>query len=289
MSEFKFACPVCGQHITADSSNSGGQLECPTCFQKIVIPQAPSSDDRKFILSASQVAKPRPTSTVPGDSTVIKAGSDWKTLVFWIVLGVLALGCGTAAYIYRDRLFPAKPDSSKMAGNTPGQPKPKPPPPPKVEYAIPTNVAWSLELTNIVIPEGAAVGSIHGSGFFCEGATLQGGALTLRQGRSGPPDLGITIRLFAEQGEQLSGKTIVIEADREPPLPKVTLRWKDERQEAKTENINDGYAMKLAFGQAQNGRMPGKIFISLPDTAKSFIAGTFEARIRKPSPPKQKG
>ena len=62
MSEFKFACPVCGQHITADSSTSGGQIECPTCFQKIVVPQAPGVQDTKFILSATQVAKPRPTS-----------------------------------------------------------------------------------------------------------------------------------------------------------------------------------------------------------------------------------
>src|ERR1035441_7746205 len=62
MSEIKFACPVCGQHITADSSTSGGQLECPTCFQKIVVPHAPGSGDSKFILSAAQVAKPRPTS-----------------------------------------------------------------------------------------------------------------------------------------------------------------------------------------------------------------------------------
>ena len=62
MSEFKFACPVCGQHITADSSTSGGQIECPTCFQKIVVPQAPESGNNKFILSAAQVAKPRPTS-----------------------------------------------------------------------------------------------------------------------------------------------------------------------------------------------------------------------------------
>src|SRR5438105_639326 len=61
MSEFKFACPVCGQHITADSHSSGGHLECPTCFQKIIVPQAPASADPKFIVSAAQVAKPRPT------------------------------------------------------------------------------------------------------------------------------------------------------------------------------------------------------------------------------------
>src|SRR5512137_1960648 len=61
MSEFKFACPVCGQHLTADSTTTGAQISCPTCFQKIVVPQAPASNDTKFILSASQVAKPRPT------------------------------------------------------------------------------------------------------------------------------------------------------------------------------------------------------------------------------------
>src|SRR2546421_10275382 len=68
MSEFKFACPVCGQHITADSSASGGQLECPTCFRKIVVPQAPSSPDPKFIVSAAEVSKPRPLPTANGGS-----------------------------------------------------------------------------------------------------------------------------------------------------------------------------------------------------------------------------
>ena len=42
MSEFKYACPVCGQHIKCDSSQAGSQMECPTCFQKITVPQAPS-------------------------------------------------------------------------------------------------------------------------------------------------------------------------------------------------------------------------------------------------------
>src|SRR5712671_1173492 len=63
MSEFKFACPVCGQHITADSKTSGSKLDCPTCFQKIIVPQAPASGFSKLIMSASQVGKPRPVQT----------------------------------------------------------------------------------------------------------------------------------------------------------------------------------------------------------------------------------
>ncbi len=44
MSEFKYACPVCGQHIKCDSSQGGSVMECPTCFQKIIVPQAPAPD-----------------------------------------------------------------------------------------------------------------------------------------------------------------------------------------------------------------------------------------------------
>jgi hypothetical protein len=199
-----------------------------------------------------------------------------------IVLGVVLIGAGAAAYVFRDKLF----HLPRQIVSDSDQNKPKAPPAPRIEYPIPTNISWTLDLTNLTIPDEAAVGSIHGSGFLCESATLQGGQLTLRQGKSGPPDLGITIRLFADQGEQLSGKTIQISSDREPPLPKITLRWKNEQQQAKTLNINDGYAMKLAFGQVDKGRVPGKIFICLPDDEKSFVAGTFEARIRKPSPKK---
>ena len=286
MSEFKFACPVCGQHITADSSNSGGQLECPTCFQKLIIPQAPSIKDPQFILSATQVGKPRPTPTngVAGSYLPVREHS---SLLMSIALAVVLVGAGAAAYVFRAKIFHSP--QSRQASDNPAQSQAKQAPPPRVEYPIPTNISWTLDLTNLTIPDGTAVGSIHGSGFFCESASLQGGALTLRQGKSGPADLGITIKLFAQQGEELSGKTIQISADREPPLPKITLRWKDDQQQARTRNINDGYAMKLAFGQADKGRMPGRIFICLPDDEKSFIAGTFEARIRKPSPPKPRG
>ena len=55
MSEFKYACPVCGQHIKCDSSQGGTVMECPTCFQKIIAPHAPESDDRKFIITGTKI------------------------------------------------------------------------------------------------------------------------------------------------------------------------------------------------------------------------------------------
>src|SRR5215467_5820303 len=111
MSEFKFACPVCGQHITADSSTSGGQLECPTCFQKIVVPQAPASTDSKFILSAAQVGKPRPTGPQV-DSLV--APPPRKALPMAVAASLLVLLCaaGAAAYVFRGKIFKSAGDQA---------------------------------------------------------------------------------------------------------------------------------------------------------------------------------
>jgi DNA-directed RNA polymerase subunit RPC12/RpoP len=285
MSEFKFACPVCGQHITADSSNSGGQIDCPTCFQKIIVPQAPSSADPKFILSAAQVGKPRPTGFANGEQLVSDHTADRrKSLIATIGLVIVVGAAGGATFAFRDKIFKSSREQEQTNG--PGK-KAVAAVPPKI-YPIPTNINWTLNLSEASIPEATAVGSIHASGFFCERATLQGGHLTLRQGRSGPADLGITVQLFAQQGEELSGKTVEIKPDRAPPLPKIVLLWKDDQQKAARKNITEGYALKVAFGDAANGRIPGKIYISLPDENKSFVAGTFNAEIRKATPPKPK-
>jgi DNA-directed RNA polymerase subunit RPC12/RpoP len=281
MSEFKFACPVCGQHITADSSNSGGHIDCPTCFQKIIVPQAPSSADPKFILSATQVGKPRPVGTANGEQLVSDHRADRrKSLIATIALVVVVGAAGGATFAFRDKIFKSSREQADSAGK-------KAVVVARV-YPIPTNINWTMDLSEASIPEATAVGSIHASGFYCERATLQGGHLTLRQGRSGPADLGITVQLFAHEGEELSGKTVEIQPDRAPPLPKIVLRWKDEQQKAATRNINNGYALKVAFGEAASGRIPGKIYISLPDENKSFVAGTFNAEIKKAPPPKAK-
>jgi hypothetical protein len=52
--EFKFACPVCHQHITCDASSGGQVIACPTCYREIVVPHAPSGNTTKLILRAKQ-------------------------------------------------------------------------------------------------------------------------------------------------------------------------------------------------------------------------------------------
>jgi hypothetical protein len=275
MSEFKFACPVCGQHITADSRTSGSQLDCPTCFQKIIIPQAPASGSN-LILSASQVGKPRPVQTDYSQGTVITPARrmSFVSFLFWAGLALAAAG---AVFIFREKII-------TLAHNIGSKDQRKSSS--RVSYPIPTNFAWTLDINKMAIPEGTASGGIRGQGFMCEQATLQGGNLTLRQGRARHPDLGITVHLYAKEGEELSRKTVQVGPERPPPIPTIVLRWKDGNDQARKQDFTSGYALKMIFGEASNARMPGKIFVSLPDEEKTFVAGTFEAEIRKAPPPK---
>jgi hypothetical protein len=280
MSEFKFACPVCGQHITADSRTSGKPIECPTCYKKLVVPQAPANPDSKLILSATLADKRRSTTSAafshrrPGRRVALES--------VFATLGLFAVLCVTSAtaFHYREEILESVHHLTHthhrkvilVEGRT---------------YPVPANIAWSLNLSNVAFPDSPLAGSIHGNGFFCEKATLKGGTLTFRQGRIWPPDLGVSVLLVAREGEDLAGKFIAIPADRPPPLPRVVLRWKDEAQEPATQTINTGYAMKLSFGQPVNGRMPGKIYLCLPDDPKSFVAGVFDAQIRRAQPTKE--
>jgi hypothetical protein len=153
---------------------------------------------------------------------------------------------------------------------------------PRLIYPVPQDIKWTLDLAKAAFPGAVAAGRLRGVGFKCERATLQGGKLTLRQGGpSGAPVMGVAIHLFARRGEELSGKTIEITPNRAPPLPQVRLRWEEAGQQPGREDILAGYALKLTFQKAANGRVAGKIYLCLPDSSKSFVAGSFEAEIKQ--------
>jgi hypothetical protein len=156
---------------------------------------------------------------------------------------------------------------------------PKPAPP-----GNPANSKWTLDVTSAVIPKTPVAGRVNGQDFVCDQPTLLGGALLLRQGESWPPEFGIGILLVAQTGEELSGKTVMVTPDQTIGAPRVLVRWRGDQPQPVTKTITNGYALKVTFGKAANGRIKGKVYIALPDQAKSFAAGTFDAEIRKPEP-----
>jgi hypothetical protein len=267
MSEFKFACPVCGQHITSGAEASGREMQCPTCFQKIIAPQVTASGGTKFILSGTKAQEPRPIGLIgnPGETSgTTRLGT--RTAVVFVLAGLLVAAAG--AWVLRDWFFQEDPPSAAHASA------------PAPFVPVPKDFGWKSELKNVAFPEQPVAGRIHGTGFIAHRVTLEGGTLSFRHTKQS--GLGMTVGLFAKSAADLSGKVIVVTADRQPPLPKVVLRWKNEQRHPQTETIPSGYAMKLSFGQAEGTNLTGRIYICLPDEAKSFAAGTFRAEIREP-------
>ena len=291
MAEFKYACPVCGQHIKCDSSQSGSVMECPTCFQKITVPQAPSTDDAKFIITGTKVGE-RPVPAGLADSGVAIApakDSPVAGIAFVILLCVVVAG----AFVFRGKIFKsAEPETNRVAGasgeeQTPAANKTDPAPPQSALIAPPaSDTNWMLSLDAASIPDSAAAGRIHGRNFICERATLEGGDLTLHMSARDSITVGLSIYFRVNPATGLAGQAVSITSDT-TNAPRVRLRWKEEGQKNKTRDFHAGYALRIEFGQAAGNLFPGKMYLCTPDDEKSYVAGTFNAEIRKPKPPKQ--
>jgi DNA-directed RNA polymerase subunit RPC12/RpoP len=288
MSEFKYACPVCGQHIKCDSSQAGSQMECPTCFQKITVPQAPSTEEQKFILTGTKKSD-RPVPTIPESSSSAAAAAKGFPGALVVVLILLFIG-GAVAFVYRGTIFKSKDNSTAVASDTTDESSqtpastPKPPKPPKPAPVAPpaSDTNWTLALEGVTIPDSTAAGRIHGQDFIVERAMLQNGTLTLREGRNGSVTFGLMINFGGAQPEALAGQSLDVTTNA-PMAARITMAWQDAGQNAK-ENIEGGYAMRLTFGQLAGNRLPGRIYFCAPDELKSYVAGTFNVQIRRPKP-----
>jgi len=60
----------------------------------------------------------------------------------------------------------------------------------------------------------------------------------------------------------------------------VYMKWKEEGGNApKQRSFVNRYALRLEFGKLSGGKLPGKIYLCVPDKEKSFLAGTFEVQV----------
>jgi DNA-directed RNA polymerase subunit RPC12/RpoP len=106
MSEFKFVCPACGQHIKCESWRRNSMMECPMCFQRVIVPQAPAGDDVELIIKGSKatkrlVTKPAPNLGMPPAPRPPAKDSPVAGIAFVILLcAVIA-----AAFVFGGKIF----------------------------------------------------------------------------------------------------------------------------------------------------------------------------------------
>ena len=131
------------------------------------------------------------------------------------------------------------------------------------------------------IPDKPAAGKVYGKEFKVEKATLEDDCLKLRQGEGFSSHLEeFEIDFRGKYGGNYDGKTFTVKPDQAPGMD-ISLAYSGEKKGSiKTRTYTKGYTMKLEFGTAKDGKLPGKIHLRLPDEAGSFVVGTFEVEIK---------
>lgn len=267
MSEFKFACPVCGQRMAVDSSASGAQVECPTCFQIVIVPKAPA-EGSKYQLSATQYLKPVILPPAPSAKAASPVVHQRKPAVLIFAL-ILACAVVTALFV-REKIVQSQRGQAAAPTHV-------------VNFAV--SPLWSLDLTNAVFPKDTAAGKIHGRNFVCRQAVLLHDFLALRSGKGWQSEMAANIFLdrsadSPRAAEMLSGRSFEVGTNQTDSRPAVSLVWQDGNLRV-TELFTNGYAMKLEFGTVSSNRLPGKIYLCLPDETRSYVVGTFTAEIQR--------
>jgi hypothetical protein len=99
---------------------------------------------------------------------------------------------------------------------------------------------------------------------------------------SGPNELTVNVYFPKNGGTERDNHRFVIQTNRPGIRPRITLHWRDGSQRG-SQTFSNGYAMKLELAQTSADKAPGRIYLCLPDDSRSFVAGTFDAEVRKPT------
>src|SRR6266545_4095743 len=209
-----------------------------------------------------------------------------------LMLGLaLAVGCGSKS----EQPPPSVPAET---GPTPTPPTPPAPPanpdpnagtPPKVE---PPKAAWELDVDKHAVPATPVKGRIAGTDVTPQ-VILEGADLTFYTYKAGTPkdeppvtERSVKLKLApmllpGQPTPKVAGRQWKMKFDAQPG-PDVPQVWR-EAAGKDTYVYPPACALTLELGERKNGKVPGKIYLSLDDEEKSFLAGTFEADYVRPA------
>jgi DNA-directed RNA polymerase subunit RPC12/RpoP len=316
MSDFKFLCPSCGQHISGDTGYQGTEIACPACQKKILVPQQAAPPPPPPVSAAIQplnvVGAPSRTSGLAIASLVCSASSI-VTGVGWlpgIICGHLAKarirrdsslrgkGLATAGLVIGygfvtvvagavacmiflfSAQFKQALNQAQLASpaiaQTSAQSVSNDTPDTVTTTTEPTTTAESGWRMNLKDVE-FPDGHVSGK---LHGMDFEGQKASFKNG-----ELKIN---YPKHGEvDIRGLGASIENGSYEFLPAtgtdalhIQIKWTEDG-EAKNQEFTEGYAMKLKFGKAVKRKIHAQIYLCLPDDSKSYLAGTFDVPVPK--------
>ena len=142
----------------------------------------------------------------------------------------------------------------------------------------PVDPPVTTDLRSVVITNAPLSGTVFGQPFRPQQAKVWGGSLTLTQAKNNQTELEIWIAFFKPNAEDYVGKTIIVAVGQQGITPHVHLRQMTEGY--KTKVYTKDYVMRLEFGQPVGRKLPGKIYLEMPQSSATIISGNFLADLQ---------
>lgn len=129
---------------------------------------------------------------------------------------------------------------------------------------------------NVKIPSQPVTGTVEKLPFTAKEAEIDNGILHLRDAAK-DSNTEVLIFLFLKPDEGLTGLKRIVPS--QTPVPLVQLRWK-EGDSLRSLALPRGYVLRLELGDRSGNMISGKIYLELPSSFGTKLAGTFEAKVK---------
>ena len=125
-----------------------------------------------------------------------------------------------------------------------------------------------------------AGGELAGEPFEITQAVFRNGTLTLQEGEGESWERELTIFLFLNDDESLDRRTLRVETDDRFRVPTVHVALASRGESAgEGEAFEHDYSMRLQFARVEDGQVNTRLYLSLPDAQRSWVAGYFKTEI----------
>jgi hypothetical protein len=127
------------------------------------------------------------------------------------------------------------------------------------------------------IPNTPVAGNVGGKSFKCDKAEFSTfmKTLSLQEGTGVMADKSIKLFFFPEDGKPVLGRTWTAGANATPGANPHVHYASENMQGIESQN----YALRVELGQPKNGKVTGKLYLELPASKGTKLAGTFEATV----------
>ncbi len=139
---------------------------------------------------------------------------------------------------------------------------------------------YQMDPANHRLPGGPVAGRLDGKEFTPDRVEFTEKSLVFRRGKDIFPDQEVRVALRAEAGKPLlPAKVTVNPSQQGTDGTNPTISTSSRSGDASPRNalMTNGYALTLEIGPREKGKVRGTIYLCLPDEARSYLAGAFEA------------